>query len=98
MVIANTLSHLQAAKCLVASYPFGPMPTAVTEAVGLAAANTAPGTPPSVTLDGFTAGARPTCSTATCPALQLYQQQHEAARAALLSRQQQRWWQEMGGH
>ncbi|WIA30992.1 hypothetical protein OEZ86_001034 [Tetradesmus obliquus] len=98
MVIANTLSHLQAAKCLVASYPFGPMPTAVTEAVALAAAESAPGTSPSVMLDGSTAGARPNCSTATCPALQLYQQQHEAARAALLSRQQQRWWQEMGGH
>ncbi|WIA15761.1 hypothetical protein OEZ85_002376 [Tetradesmus obliquus] len=69
----------------VGSYPWGPIATAISEAVAMAAA-------PAPAADAHAAGS----AAAAADPWELYQQQHEAARASLLSNQQQRWWLEVG--
>jgi hypothetical protein len=69
----------------VCAYPWGPIPTAVTEAVALARKASA-----------AAAGSSPDATAAHQPQqLSQYHQQHEDARSSLLSKQQQRWWQEV---
>lgn len=91
-----SLTVLSCAVMQVASYPWGPVVTAISEAVALASCNpTAPGTGPCNQPDLASNGCEEHEGARQLLPLEQYQQLHEQQRASLLGQQQQRWWREV---